>query len=155
MKIRRIILILVIILLIFLVILSTKYMQRKKAIEEVENQIAVIKKENVETYEKYISDKIIPNGVFELSQKYNGERDINDFYKQIKVLAENNMERLEIEEVNTSTVRAIIDTKTIAPKGYAIDFEMDLIGIETGKLISYNVEIKYSGESDFVVFTEK
>ena len=100
-------------------------------------------------------EMIRPSGIFILTRKYNGKNDLDDFYREIRQLAENNKERINISKVDPETVGARIDTDSLISSGANIRFDMDLYNKESGENIKYKVTLSNFYTEKFVKFEEK
>lgn len=100
-------------------------------------------------------EMIRPSGIFLLTREYKGKNELDDFYREIRQLAENNKERIKISKVDPETVGARIDTDSLISSGANTRFDMDLYNKETGESINYKVTLSNFYTEKFVKFEEK
>ncbi len=137
---------------ITLLLLITAIMNTIETTSSAEKKYAQVHK-NIVLSER--EEMIRPSGIFLLTREYKGKNELDDFYREIRQLAENNKERIKISKVDPETVGARIDTDSLISSGANTRFDMDLYNKETGECIKYKVTLSNFYTEKFVKFEEK
>lgn len=105
-------------------------------------------------YTQERKEMLKPSGIFILNREYKGDNDLDDFYRELKELAEENKEKIGVKKVSMDTVKVSIDTDSFKEVAGGIEFKFSMINIETNESIDYTAKLYNAVSHNFVEFKE-
>lgn len=96
------------------------------------------KKHEIYTQEK--EEMIKPRGIFLLNEKYEGDNDLDDFFKEVKKISDQNIEEHGLKSGNEE-IKAIIDTDSFKDNGTFLAFDMKLIYDADDREFNYEIRL--------------
>ena len=134
MKYIKLMIVILIIVLVFCAIWMGKIRLQNKIKEDSYNK----RKHEIYTQEK--EEMIKPRGIFQLNEKYEGDNDLNDFFREIKKISNQNIDEYDLQS-GDEEIRAIIDTDSFKDNGTFLAFDMKLVYGADDKEFNYEIRL--------------
>ena len=134
MKYVKLMIIILIIVLVFCAIWMGKIKLQNKIKENSYN------KRKHEIYMQEKEEMIKPRGMFQLNEKYEGDNDLSDFFREIKKISNQNIDEYGLQS-SDEEIRAIIDTDSFKDNGTFLAFDMKLVYGADDKEFNYEIRL--------------
>ena len=107
-----------------------------------------------ELHEEEDKEMLKPSGIFLLNRAYEGDNDLDDFYRSLRQLAEENKDRLGIKKVTTENVKVSVDTDSFKKINGGVEFNITLTSVETSETLDFKVKLDNVVARDFIEYEE-